>query len=70
MTTSTAGSAKGGVAEKAFSARMTTLLATACGLTAANVYYAQRETPAAAARKAAPIARRCCTNRPVRSSVR
>ena len=41
MTTSTTASAKTGVAEKTLSAGMTTLLAAACGLTAANVYYAQ-----------------------------
>jgi len=41
MTTSTAAPAKSGVAEKAVSAGMTTLLAAACGLTAANLYYSQ-----------------------------
>ena len=41
MTTSTTATAKNGVAEKTLSAGMTTLLAAACGLTAANIYYAQ-----------------------------
>jgi predicted MFS family arabinose efflux permease len=41
MTTSTTAPANSGVAEKSLSAGMTTLLAAACGLTAANVYYAQ-----------------------------
>lgn len=41
MTISTAAPATSGVTEKAVSAGMTMLLAAACGLTAANIYYAQ-----------------------------
>ncbi|WP_158818711.1 MFS transporter [Methylocapsa sp. S129] len=41
MTIATAAAAKSGAAEKPVSAGMTFLLAAACGLTAANIYYAQ-----------------------------
>jgi predicted MFS family arabinose efflux permease len=41
MTSSIAAEAQGRVAQKSLSAGMTLLLATACGLTAANIYYAQ-----------------------------
>src|SRR5580692_7912785 len=41
MTSSTAAPAKGDGAAKPVSAGMTTLLAAACGLTAANIYYSQ-----------------------------
>src|ERR1700684_2478013 len=41
MTSSTAAPAKTGGAAKPVSAGMTFLLAAACGLTAANIYYAQ-----------------------------
>ena len=41
MTTSIAAAANGQITAKPVSAGMTTLLAAACGLTAANIYYAQ-----------------------------
>ena len=41
MSSSVAAEAQGRVAQKSLSTGMTLLLATACGLTAANIYYAQ-----------------------------